>query len=112
MTSLIQYVVSDELEVSTPSGPATNSTTTSTAVSPTTHPSAKAGAVCLGRCDSSISTVAMIGSGLSATPKAAGSRSPSAAGQSVHHVSSRRRPRREGGRPSPGQGEHATPARP
>ena len=46
---------------------------------PTIQPAANAGAVRCERAESSISTVAMIGMGLIATPSAAGSRSPSAA---------------------------------
>ena len=46
---------------------------------PSIQPTANAGAVTRARLERSISTVAMIGIGLIATPRAAGSRSPSAA---------------------------------
>jgi hypothetical protein len=54
---------------------------------PQHRPDGEGGAVCVARRESSISTAAMIGMGLIATPSAAGSRSPREA--SVLHIAPR-----------------------
>ena len=62
---------------------ATSTTTTLTITSPATHPRAKAGPLVFAFGVPSIKITAMIGSGLSATPTADGSRSPIA----CHNIS-------------------------
>ena len=76
MSSLITSTAVDDPESGSSESPATRRTITLTMTSPSTHPTAKAGPFERAFGVPRIRITAMIGTGLSATPIADGSRSP------------------------------------
>ncbi len=74
MTQLTQ--VAGEPDELAPAGPATHSTIVPTTASPASQPRTNSGPLTRARRVVSISTTAMIGTGLSATPTASGSDPP------------------------------------